>query len=256
LKTIFIIFIIILFSPLFSYAESDQILITLSDTMDQIDFDGKWSFFTEWKRTSLDSFNDGTIILRTAHQGDFIYVLIDDLSDSTPVKKLDYSILCIDGKNNKSELPDDNDFCFMNILGNKNGFTYNGYSPSYLNGNFRKISNDPDMIMISDKSDGNDRYSDIVHSSYEFKIPVKLIGRESTYGFYFSTYDGNQHRMFHWPQSINSDKPYNIPSPSTWGELISPDKSLPEFSLSLSILVTTMIVIVGISRMKIDFLNK
>jgi hypothetical protein len=215
--------------------------------MDQIDFDGKWSFYTEWKQSSLNTYNDGTIILRTAHQGDFLYVLIENLSDYTPTEKIDYAIVCLDGKNNKSLLPDNNDYCFMGVLGNENGFTYNGYSPSKLNGNFKKISNDPRTIMISSESDENDRYTKIIHSSYEFKIPIELIERESMYGFYFSVFDGDQERLFEWPQSVNSDRPYKIPSPSVWGEIISPDKSLPEFNVPilLSIIALTSTIIIG-----------
>jgi len=242
-------------SPLIVFAQSDRILITSSDTMEEIDFDGKWSFFTEWKRSSMDSFNDGGIILRTAHQGDFIYVFIDNLSDAVIDKELDYAIICFDGKNDKTALPDDNDYCFMGILGNKNEATYNGYSSSELNGNFRKVSNDPETIIIGGESNENDRYSENIHSSYEFKIPTKLVGRESTYGFYFSTYDENRHKIFQWPQNINSDKPHYIPSPAIWGELVSPDKSLPEFPLSILVLIITMTVIVGVSRMKISFIK-
>lgn len=247
LKKIFVIFVGLLFIPLTVYAESNQILITISDTMEEIDFDGKWSFSTEWKESSLNTYNDGTVILRTAHQGDFIYVLIEDLSDDTPTKKIDYAIVCIDGSNNKSSLPDDNDYCFMGVLGNKIGFTYNGYSPSQLNGNFRKIPNDPETIIIGSESDENNRYSKVIHPSYEFKIPIKLVERKNVYGFYFSTFDGNQHKLFQWPQSVNSDNPYHIPSPSTWGEIISPDKSIPEFNMPilLSIVALTSTIIIG-----------
>lgn len=251
MKKLFIV-CIVLSGPLIVYAESDQILITISNEMEKINFDGKWSFSTEWKSTSQDIVNDGNVILRTAHQGDFIYVLIDNLSDITPGKKSDYSIICIDGKNDKSTLPDDNDYCFMAVLGKNNGFTYSGYSPVQLNGNFRKIPNDPDLIIIGDISDKNDRYSKIIHSSYEFKIPIKLVGRESTYGFYFSTYDSNQQRIYHWPESIDSDRPYFIPNPSTWGNLVSLDKSLPEFPLFLPILIISMIIVIGISK-KLEF---
>lgn len=243
-------------NPPIVFTQSDRILITLSDTMDQINFDGKWSFVTEWKRTGQDLFDDGNIVLRTAHQGDFIYVFIDNLSDITIDKKSDYAIICFDGKNEKSSLPDDNDYCFMGTVGNKNGITYNGNSSLTFNDSFREIPNDPEFVAVGEESDNNDRYSEVIHSSYEFKIPIKLIGRESYYGFYFSTYDSEQQKIFHWPESINSDKSYYIPSPSKWGELISPDKSLPEFPLSLSIFIITMIIILGISSIKFNFRYK
>ena len=252
-ELIIVLVVLAVINPLIVFAQSDKILITLSDTMDQVNFDGKWSFFTEWKRSGQDLFDDGNIVLRTAHQGDFIYVFIDNLLDITTYKKLDYAVICFDGKNEKSLLSDDNDYCFMGTR-DKNGITYNGYS--LFNDSFRKIPNDPEFIAIGEESDNNDRYSEGIHSSYEFKIPIKLIGRESSYGFYFSTYDSEQQKIFHWPESINSDKSHHIPSPSKWGELVSPDKSLPEFPLSLLVLIITMIVIIGVSRMKVNFRNK
>lgn len=254
-KLIIVLVVFAVINPIIVFSQSDKILITLSDTMDQINFDGKWSFVTEWKRTGQDLFDDGNIVLRTAHQGDFIYVFIDNLSDITIDKKLDYAVICFDGKNEKSLLSDDNDYCFMGTR-DENGITYNGNSSLTFDDSFREIPNDIEFVAIGEKSDDNDRYSEVVHSSYEFKIPIKLIGRESSYGFYFSTYDSEQQKIFHWPESINSDKSYHIPSPSKWGELVSPDKSLPEFPLSISILIITMVVIIGVSRMKVDFINK
>lgn len=50
--------------------------------MNKVIFDGIWSHKTEWKRSSLDSLDDGTIIFRTAHQDNFIYIFIDVLSDT------------------------------------------------------------------------------------------------------------------------------------------------------------------------------
>ena len=70
-----IFFLFILPFVLFNVQQAlatDQILITKSFTMDEIIFDGKWSFYTEWKKSSLDTINngDGTVIqLRTAHIG-------------------------------------------------------------------------------------------------------------------------------------------------------------------------------------------
>lgn len=252
-ELIIVLVVLVVINPLIVFAQSDRILITLSNTMDQVNFDGKWSFITEWKRSSQDLFNNGNIILRTAHQGDFIYVFIDNLSDITIDKKLDYAVICFDGKSEKALLADDNDYCFMGTVGDKTGIIYNGYSLLTSNDSFREISNDPEFVAVGEESDNNDRYSEVIHSSYEFKIPIKLIGRESSYGFYFSIYDSEQQKIFHWPESINSDKSHYIPSPSKWGELVSPDKSLPEFPLSISVLIITMSVIIGVSRMKVNF---
>src|SRR5438445_12477598 len=66
----------VLLSTGIAYADN-TIMITKSFYMDKVIFDGKWSFLTEWKKSSLDtlSYDDGTEIeLRTAHQNNFIYI--------------------------------------------------------------------------------------------------------------------------------------------------------------------------------------
>jgi hypothetical protein len=81
-KSIFILFVIALFIVQTAYA-TEQIPITKSILMDDITWNGKWTSYEEWKATSeyTLSYDDGTIMqLRTAHQGNFIYVLVDAVS--------------------------------------------------------------------------------------------------------------------------------------------------------------------------------
>lgn len=246
MKGLIIFLVLISVNLSIAFGESEKIMITLSDTMDQINFDGKWTFVTEWKRSSQYLFDGGNIIFRTAHQGDFIYVFIDNLSDTTTDNKSDYATVCIDGKNDKSLFPDDNDYCFRATIGEINGLGYTGGLSD--DNNFRKITSEAEFIAVGGESDDNDRYSESIHSSYEFKIPVELFGRDHTYGFYFDVYDSEEGKIFQWPNSVKGDNMDGIPSPSGWGELISPDKSLPEFPLSLPILIISTIIIVGISK--------
>jgi len=79
--------------------------------MDKIIFDGKWTFPLEWKHTSRDIL-PGPIYIRTAHMGDFIYVMFDVLPDMTIDENEDYSVVCFDAKSEQSVNPDDNDFLF------------------------------------------------------------------------------------------------------------------------------------------------
>ena len=78
----------------------DPIKITISDTLDDVIFDGAWSFGHEWKASTLDEFrfNDDDLVLRTAHQDDYMYVLIDVLGDMTNDHMADRAIVCLDGK--------------------------------------------------------------------------------------------------------------------------------------------------------------
>ena len=231
----------------------EPIPITVSGTSDKIIFDGKWTFEYEWKASSLNtySYDDGTqVILRSAHKGDFIYIFLDSITDQHLDMMDDYAIVCFDTKNDKSIKANSNDYCFMTSLNGKNSFTYQGGYTSIRNNYFNKIPNPDEFIGISTVSDLNDRYTPIPHPSYEFKIPINLIGRQSVYGFYFLVYDGNSKNTYTYPQNLQSENFIKVPSPSMWGEIYSPDSSLPEFSLPVISLTLAIVLIMTISRVK------
>lgn len=235
------------------WAIGEPIFITKSADMNKVVFDGKWSFVTEWKPSSLNSlsYNDNSIIqLRTAHQDNFVYVMIDFVSDTHLDKGMDKAIVCFDTKNDKSKIAKQDDYCFSVSLNGKTSFTYQGGSPIALHGNFMTIPNPDGLIGVSTSSDQNDRYSSIPHSSYEFKIPTDLIGRSNVYGFYVGVYDDHSKKVYSWPQEIKTKSLLHIPSPKLWGEIVSPDKSLPEFELPMLALLPAFTLIVLISYLK------
>ena len=243
-------FILFFISPAYAF---EPIIITISDTMSSLDLDGKWTHPREWKKSSLNEFNyDGQarIILRTAHEGDFVYAFIDAISDKTHDKNADRAIICFDSENNKSKKSDKNDFCFMSVLGNKDGHTLQGGSPIATNGHFTKIPNHADTFAQSAISDNNDRYSKIPHANYEFKIPIEIIQRNNVYGFYFQVYDASSNTVYEYPYNMIHQSSVKIPSPSEWGEIISPDKSLPEFGLPLMTMILSLGAILFLTRMK------
>ena len=214
-----------------STVATNPIMITISSDMNKVIFDGRWSHETEWKRSSLDtlSYDDGTYIqLRTAHQDNFIYVFVDAVSDIYLDKGIDGTIVCFDTNNDKSLLPDSNDYCFVATLDEREPFVLQGGSLEF-NDHLIKIANPDGFIGISSVSDENDRYSKTPHTSYEFRIPTDLVGRSDIYGFYLGIYDGHSDKIHSWPQDLVSDSIIKIPAPNVWGELVSPDKSLPEF---------------------------
>ena len=130
------------------------ILISLSDTVENVIFDGKWTERSEWKQSSWDIIkSDGidAIHLRSAHQGDFIYILLDVVGDQTLNHVSDRALVCIDGNNDKTKIANENDFCFQTSLESKQGFVYQGGSSLALNGNFEKISNSFGFIGIGGK---------------------------------------------------------------------------------------------------------
>ena len=239
-KVLFAIFFVILFSTI-NTVRADPVVITISNNMDQVIFDGRWTHETEWKRSSLNTFtyDDGTTIqLRTAHQGNFIYVFVDAVSDTHLDKRMDRTIVCLDGNNDKIAITNADDYCFVATLDEREPVVLQGDSSLESNDHFKKIVNPNAFIGISSVSDENDRYSKIPHPSYEFRIPTDLVGRSDIYGFYLGVYDGYSNKIYSWPQDLISDSILDVPATNTWGELVSPDKSLPEFELPmLAILV-------------------
>lgn len=228
--------------------EAEPILITISPDMEKIILDGKWTFFTEWKPSSLTtiSFDDKQVILRTAHFENFIYVFIDSIDDFTLDKGADKATICFDGKNNKNLIADKDDYCFSSTLGYKQGTVFQGGSVNAITGNFQKIPNPEDFTAISSVSDENDRYTKIPHPSYEFKIPIDLIQRSDNYGFYLSVFDASTDTFYTFPAELTRENFFKIPSPSLWGDILSPDKSLPEFTLPLllfGLMILSLIVI-------------
>src|SRR5579883_551399 len=122
---------------------AQEIPITVTGTLDQVIFDGKWSFVTEWKASSLtiiDTQTPDPIYLRTAHQGNFVYVMIDATEDKRVTKNSDSAIVCFDTKNERKSTLNANDYCFMVILDGKS-YTYQGGSPLAVDGNLVIIPN-------------------------------------------------------------------------------------------------------------------
>ena len=235
--------------------DKKNILITKSNSMKEINFDGKWTFYSEWKQTSWNPIkSDENIVfhLRTAHQGNFIYVLIDVISDTSANIGSDKATVCIDSKNNKSEFFDTDDYCFIvqleernfidTVLNKQNNFILQGESQSKSFEELEKIKV-KEFVGIGSMSDKEDKYSTISHASYEFKIPIELVERSDNYGFYVNVFDADTNVVYSWPEDIKLER-FDMPSSLLWGNLISPDKSLLENSENESIDFVILLVIV------------
>lgn len=242
--------LILLINPAYAMTY-EPIPITYSHDLEDIIFDGKWSTWNEWKRSTLTSIEyekGGEIQLRTAHLGDFIYVFVDATKDTSLDYNEDKVILCFDSHNDKSSISDSNDYCFIASLEGKSSFAFQGGSFLAVNGNFKKIPNPDGYIGISSVSGSEDRYSKIPHGDYEFRIPIELLGRNDVYGFYFSYFDFNSGKSYSWPHGAISERPFQIPSPSKWGEIYSPDKSLPELKWPILTFLPAIVLIIYLSR--------
>jgi len=245
-----ILLFVIAFTAPSVFAQS--IPITKSPSMDQVVFDGKWTFMREWKESSLTYIETelNNIFLRTAHQQNYIYLMIDAVPDKTLNKGQDQVVVCFDANSEQNISPDENDYCFLVKLGERTAITLRG---SEL-GRFEIIQNHPDLIAIGGVSDDNDRYSKIPHTSYEFRIPIDLLGRTDSYGFYVGVFEHNNSTMYTWPSNLSVTSKNDIPNPNEWGIIFSPDKSLPEYELPMLILIMSIVMVIFVSS-KISRLN-
>jgi len=239
-----------------AYAQS--IPITKSSGMEKVVFDGKWTFATEWKMSSKNTIQteSNNIYIRTAHLDNFIYVMFDVIADKTIDNNQDNAIVCFDAKNNQSMHPDNNDFCFSIKLGSNNAVTLQGTG---ISEGFKVVENHPDLIAVGASSDENDRYSQVPHASYEFRIPIELLERTDHYGFYVQVFDFTESITYTWPSEINLENS-DIPSPDKWGLIYSPDKSLPEYDLPIVVLLLGTFSIILFSwknkKLNLSYLNR
>jgi len=248
-----IVFLVSLLIVNFAYA--DQIPTTLSATVGKIVFDGKWGNEFEWKGTTLTEtkYDDGNkVVIRIGHDYENIYFLIDFLTDTSIQNFKDKAIVCIDNNTEQELKPNAKTYCFQTTMGSKKSFVLQGDSKLASTGFYKTIENHPDFIAVGNISDENDRHSKRPHASYEFKIPIEIFGRSNVYGFFVSVTDGKTGQQYNWPSTTVSEKYPFIPPPNTWGKIISPDKSIPEFSIPLYILVSTLVGVILISKLKLQ----
>lgn len=224
--------------------------ITKSYDMENVIFDGKWTTPLEWKRTSLESIvfeTEEVIKLRFGHQDEFVYVMLDIVTDRDIDSKGDQAIICFDTKNDKSQMLDENDFCFKSVL-DEDSITLKG---DLKENKIIQINNSKEFLAVGGVSDENDFYDKSnPHVVFEFRIPTEVITRQSTYGFFISYHDANSNTTSAWPTDITIENKDHIPSPSLWGEMVSPDKSLPEFHFPMLILIPIIFTIIVITRLK------
>lgn len=251
---LFFIYLIVGIPLIFAQTENVN-LITKSSAMQNVIFDGKWTFPTEWKISSVQIINyddNAKIYLRTAHYEDFIYVMVNFASDEHVDKNMDKATICFDADNQGSSKMTKNDYCFTVTLGDKQGNTFQGGTDFVNNGYMKKIDNFEGFIAIAESSDENDRYNKNSHATYEFRIPIDAIGRSVTYGFFLSVFEANSNKFYTWPKDLRDDT-FEIPPPDKWALILSPDKSIPEFPLAPFVMIIPMIMIIVISRIKINF---
>lgn len=227
-------------------ASDNQIFTTVRAGSDNIVWDGKWTFLQEWKTTSLNQYDD--LIVRTGHDYNNLYVLLDYNSPTKLTKNSDSGIICINANITGEQNLNENDQCFIITLGSNHPITLKGGSELASNDYLEKVPSDPDLIAVGGISDFNDRYSNIPHMSYEFKIPIKVIGKTDSYRFFAGVYDSADNKFYSWPNNHAANIWPYVPASENWGELVSPDKSLPEFPIPVIGMIISFSILIYLTR--------
>ena len=213
-----------------AYAD-EPIKMTISNELHNVQFDGEWTFGSEWKNSAYDRFwydkEENAIVLRTAHQDKFFYVFIDYLSDFTYDHIADRAIVCFDGYDTSSAA-DESDWCYAVSRGSGNGHTLQGGSPIYQTSHFNLVKNHPDFVAHGGTSGENDRYVATPHAAYEFRIPIEQIGFQDEYGIFVQVFDGSND-VKTYPKEFSGKFPQKIPPPVQWGKIVSPDHSISNY---------------------------
>ena len=252
-KGIFLISVVILFIFNNAFAD-DSIFTTYRDDGNSIVFDGKWTFEQEWKHASEDiiKFSDGNqFSIKTAHDRKNLYVLIDFFTSKKITKDSDYGMFCITSNSTKQDYAQNDDYCFRLTIGSKTAIVLQGGSALASTNHYKKIQPIIPVTVAGGISDSNDRYNSVPHPIYEFKIPIELVGRSDDYGFYVSAFEAHTNHLYSWPNQVTNGEFSDPPSPSMWGHLVSPDKSLPEFEFSLPVLLFSIIIMIYLTRRRI-----
>ena len=230
LKCILGIITLCMASLLVGVAYADEpIKTTISSSMPNVQFDGEWTFGYEWKQSSYHKFTfdkKDAIILRTAHQDKFLYIMIDYLIDFTNDHIADRAVVCFGG-DDTSSVADESDWCYAVSRESGNGHTLQGGSPIYQTSHFNLVKNHPDFVAHGGTSGEYDRYVAKPHAAYEFRIPIEQIGFQDEYGFFVQVYDGNDVKTY--PKEFSGKFPQKIPSPVKWGKIVSPDHSISNY---------------------------
>ena len=206
---------------------AEPIKVTISSTLHNVQFDGGWTFTSEWKNTSYDQilFDDDELVLRTAPHDGFFYIMVNYLTDFSYDHIADHAIVCFDGYDTSS-IADETDWCYTVSRESGNGHTLQGGSPIFQTSHFNLVKNHPDFVAHGGTSGKNDPYVWAPHAAYEFRIPIEQIGFQDEYGFFVQVFDGNDVKTY--PKEFSGKYPQKIPSPTKWGKIFSPDRSISE----------------------------
>jgi hypothetical protein len=219
-----------------SLPENGTINVPYSTNVPTID--GAWTSPVEWQGASenpISNQNNMTAYLRIEHNGTYLFILIDFISDQTNSSS-DNVWIYFDTKDDGGTLPQTDDYVF-DITGFRQG------TGSATGGSqWVYIATPAGAIMAKGFSHLNDPYDNAtVHEIYEFRVPCSFLGAGHFYGFYAVVIDSSTFTILHWPVASADSS-----DPNVWGDIYSATQFVPELSPSSTIALFLLITLVAV----------
>ncbi len=208
--------------------------------------DGKWTNSTEWADAAevklLVVQGSGVAYMRTKHDPNHLYILVDVLSDVSG-EGGDYCALYVDGKHDGGAAPQADDFILLERWGGPTMFntlyaaggggTWGGWEPTIPS----EFEGRTSVNAVDDP------YSTVSHVIYEFQIPLRVLNATNI-GFYVVVYDNVPVNQLTWPMASES-------IPNDWGNISISSVVIPEFPAAQIILFVILAATVALFRVPV-----
>jgi len=230
------------FAPVFGARESVQV----TRLANPVTIDGKWTTADEWDDTYRVSMYviqgpESTGYIRLKHDADFLYLLVDFISDTTPASKqtqkggqsdYDHFNVGID-----KDVNDTNTECCdttVDIRWNNGKVAPDPVTPLWVEGAMSyDATNDPD--------------SKTSHAIYEFSIPMGTFEKNSA--IRASVWDRSRAVNMHWPRYQGSW------SMKYFGDLVSSEIVVPEFPFGPIMILASVVLATAVVARRRTRLN-
>ncbi len=183
--------------------------------------DGKWTTINEWNDAQEYSMeyniykkykNNGTGYLRIKHDQNYLYILLDIPSHTTPYRA--FSNVYVDPADNGGWKPQPDDYCysFFGAIGGEYEIKFIVKEGKWNFHHFSGITNNEIRSNMAYSSNStNNPFSEISHAIYEYRIPLP---EKKTMRILVDALDQDHNSYTTWPGKVWND------TPELWGKII------------------------------------
>ena len=217
--------VICILATSFIYPATAQSSVTAYLATSIVKVDGKWTRPNEWTDTSNTTF-DETVRFHVKHDEQFLYFLVDFISDTTSLAG-DTGRIHLDTNHDHGTVLSTDDYTFAIHWAEEDS-----WAASMMRGagdEWGAATKPVDGFLAGSSFDAsNDPYSTSPHRIYEFRIPKTILGPLTTFGLCVSCKSGLSGPWLIWPSGATAIKP------NRWGDLEISGLPIPEFPIQVA----------------------